>query len=84
MGFKDRTIIAMARSLLKEKDLPNCFWVKAVATTVHILNISPTKVVQDITPYEAWKGVKPSVGYLKVFWFHSIFYDLFSKKTKTR
>ena len=57
----------MARSLLKEKDLPNYLWAEAVAITVHLLNISPTKAVQDITPFEAWKGMKPSVSYLRIF-----------------
>ena len=57
----------MARSLLKEKDLPNYFWAEAVATTVHLLNISPTRAVQDITPFEAWRGMKPTVSYLRIF-----------------
>ena len=57
----------MARSLLKEKDLPIYFWAEAIATSVHLLNISPTKAVQNITPFEAWKGMKPSASYLKVF-----------------
>ena len=64
---KNRTVVEMARSLLKEKDLPNYFWAEAVATSVHLLNISPTKAVQNITPFEAWKGMKPSMSYLKVF-----------------
>ena len=42
---KNRTVVEMARSLLKEKDLPNYFWAEAVATTVHLLNISPTRAV---------------------------------------
>ena len=64
---KNRTVVEMARSLLKEKDLPNYLWVEAVAATVHLLNISPTRAVQDITPFEAWKGMKPTVSYLRIF-----------------
>ena len=30
-------------------------------------NITPTKAVSDITPYEAWHGKKPSVDHLRVF-----------------
>ena len=43
----------MARSMLKEKGLPNIFWVEAVYTAVYILNRCPTKSVQDKTLIEA-------------------------------
>jgi hypothetical protein len=36
-------------------------------TAVHILNRSPTKVLKNATPYEAWHGRAPTVGHLKVF-----------------
>ena len=42
---KNRTIVEMARSLLKGKELPNYFWAEAVATSVYLLNLSPTKAV---------------------------------------
>ncbi|XP_058000540.1 uncharacterized protein LOC110654465 [Hevea brasiliensis] len=52
---KNHTIVEMARSLLKGKGLPNQHWAEAIATVVYLLNISPTKVVLNQTPYEAWK-----------------------------
>ena len=64
---KNCTIVEMARSLLKGKRLPNDFWAEGVATAVHLLNLSPTKAVQNMTPYEAWNGKKPWVSHLKVF-----------------
>nr|KYP39141.1 Retrovirus-related Pol polyprotein from transposon TNT 1-94 [Cajanus cajan] len=57
----------MARSMLKEKGLPNTFWVEAVYIAVYILNRCPTKVVQDKTLIEAWSGIKPSAKHLRVF-----------------
>ena len=33
----------------------------------HILNRYPTLEVKDVTPEEAWSGVKPSVDYFRVF-----------------
>ena len=57
----------MARSMLKEKDLPNNFWAEAVATAVYLLNLSPTKAVQNFTPLEAWSGTKPTVSHLRLF-----------------
>ncbi|KAG6470938.1 hypothetical protein ZIOFF_072026 [Zingiber officinale] len=64
---KNRTIEEMARSMLKGKGLPNKFWAEAVNTTVYILNRSPTKAVQNRTPFEAWYDRKPVVNQLKVF-----------------
>ncbi|KAL0556644.1 hypothetical protein IC582_005158 [Cucumis melo] len=51
---KNRTIMEMARSMLKAKNLPNKFWGDVVACTVYILNRAPTKSVPGMTPYEAW------------------------------
>ena len=57
----------MARSMLKAKYLPNELWAEAVWTTVFLLNRSPTKSVQNQTPYEAWYERKPNVIHLKIF-----------------
>ena len=64
---KNRTVVEMARSMLKQKGMPDSFWAEGVAAAVHILNISPTKAVWDQTPYEAWNGNKPLVSHLRVF-----------------
>ena len=64
---KNRTVVEMARSMLKQTEMPDCFCAEAVAAAVHILNISPTKVVWNQTPYEAWNGNKPSISHLRVF-----------------
>ncbi|KAJ4754257.1 polyprotein [Rhynchospora pubera] len=64
---KNRTIVEMARSMLKTKGLPNLFWAEAVATAVYLLNLSPTKAVMNKTPFEAWFERKPAIGHLKVF-----------------
>lgn len=64
---KNRTVVEMARSMLKARGVPNNFWCEAVATAVYILNVSPTKAVMNMTPFEAWRGKKPSVSHLRVF-----------------
>jgi hypothetical protein len=38
-----------------------------VVTAVYILNCSPTKALNGMTPYEAWHGRKPTVSHLRVF-----------------
>ncbi|BBH07457.1 BURP domain-containing protein [Prunus dulcis] len=58
---KNRTIVEMATSMMNEKGLPKRFWAEAVFTAVYILNRSPTKVVKNKTPFEAWSGFKPSL-----------------------
>nr|GEW34838.1 retrovirus-related Pol polyprotein from transposon TNT 1-94 [Tanacetum cinerariifolium] len=44
---KNRTVIEMARSMLKMKGMPDSFWAEAVAVVVHILNISPSKAASS-------------------------------------
>ncbi|CAL1414133.1 unnamed protein product [Linum trigynum] len=50
---KNRTIVEMARSMLKGKKLPTKFWAEAANTTIYIIKRSPTKAVRNKTPYEA-------------------------------
>jgi hypothetical protein len=57
----------MARALLKQRGMPAVFWGEAVVTAVYILNRSPTKALNGMTPYEAWNGRKLAVSHLRVF-----------------
>jgi hypothetical protein len=38
-----------------------------VTTAVYLLNRSPTRSVEGMTPYEAWHDKKPSVAHLRTF-----------------
>lgn len=64
---KNYTVMEMARSMLKEKGLPNTFWAEVVYTAVYLLNRCPTKAVWDKTPIEALSRKKPSAKHLRVF-----------------
>lgn len=64
---KNRTVMEMARSMLKEMHVPTSLWAEAIATAVYILNRSPSSAVELQTPYEALKGEKPLVQHLRVF-----------------
>lgn len=57
----------MAICLLLERKIPNQFWAEAVNIFVYLLNRLPTKALQDMTPYEAWCGNKPSIHHLRIF-----------------
>ncbi|KAE8706056.1 Detected protein of unknown function [Hibiscus syriacus] len=56
---KNRTILDMARSMLKSKKLPKEFWAEAVSCAVYLSNRSPTRSEWGKTPQEAWSGRKP-------------------------
>ncbi|GKU86687.1 hypothetical protein SLEP1_g1180 [Rubroshorea leprosula] len=79
---KNRTIMDMTKSLLKAKGMPNSLWGEAVSCSICLLNRSPLRSVQNITPTEAWSGFKPSVKHLKVFGF--VAYADVSAKTGTQ
>jgi transposase InsO family protein len=64
---RNRTILDMARCMVKHRNLPKTFWGEAVSTAVHILNRSPTKKLNHKVPEEVWSGKKPSVSHFKVF-----------------
>ena len=64
---KNRTIMGLVRSMLKEKKLPLELWGEAVSTCVYVLNRSSTKWVKGKTPYEKWNERKPNVSHLRIF-----------------
>ncbi|MCO5605620.1 hypothetical protein L7F22_059803 [Adiantum nelumboides] len=64
---KNRSLMEMARCMLKAKSLPHKLWMEAVACAAHVLNRCPTRALKTITPYESWYDKKPSVSYLRVF-----------------
>ena len=64
---KNRTILDMARSMLKSKKLPKEFWAEVVACAIYLSNHSPTIIVWGKTPQEAWSGKKPGISHLRVF-----------------
>jgi hypothetical protein len=53
--------------MLNEKNLPNYFWAKVVATVVYIMNRTPTTTVHGMTPEEKFISKKLDVSHLKVF-----------------
>jgi len=64
---RNRTVVEMARCLLKSKGVPGEFWGEAVTTAVYLLNRAPTSSLRGKTPYEAWYNRKPKVHHLHTF-----------------
>ncbi|MCO5567662.1 hypothetical protein L7F22_021356 [Adiantum nelumboides] len=64
---KNRTIMEMARAMLAHASLPRSYWTEACNTAVYIQNRSPTHALQDMTPFQANYGRKPTVSHFRVF-----------------
>ena len=63
----NRTIVEAARAMLHSSQLPHELWTEAVTAAAYIRNRCTTRAVDGKTPYEAWWGVKPSIGHLRVW-----------------
>lgn len=63
----NRTLQEKMRAMLKTSGLSMKYWPEALQTAVFLKNISPTKALSDMVPYEAWTGVKPDISHLRVF-----------------
>jgi len=63
---RNRTLLDMVRSMLCSSNLPKSLWTEALQTAVYILNRVPTKAVPK-TPFELWKGWKPSLRHMRVW-----------------
>ena len=64
---RNRTLLGMTRSILKHMDLPNYLWGEAVRHATYIINRVATRVLVNVTPYEAYKGRKPRLDHVRVF-----------------
>ncbi|MCO5570400.1 hypothetical protein L7F22_024121 [Adiantum nelumboides] len=64
---KNRTIMELARAMLAHASLPRSYWAEACNTAVYIQNRSPTHALQDMTPFQAYYGRKPTVSHFRVF-----------------
>ena len=52
--------------MLSSSNLPKSLWAEALKMAVYILNRVPTKAVPK-TPFELWKGWKPSLRHMRVW-----------------
>jgi hypothetical protein len=60
-------VLATAHALLKEREMPPRYWGEVVTTAVFHLNCAPTKALDGKTPFEAYHGKKPMVGFFRTF-----------------
>jgi hypothetical protein len=61
------TLMEKARSLLNGVGLGKELWEEAVSASCHLVNRSPSSMLDDKTPHKVWSGKKPSLQHLRVF-----------------
>ncbi len=64
---KNRHILEVAHALMADKSMPHHYWVEAVATTVYIMNRTPTVTVHGMILEEKYSGRKPDLSHFKMF-----------------
>ena len=57
----------MARTMLKEHDLPTYFWCETINTACYVQNRVLMRPFFNKTPYELWNGKTPKISYFRVF-----------------
>ena len=53
--------------MILSKGLSIQFWIEAINCESYIVNGTPTKYLQGITPKEAWSKIKADVSHFHVF-----------------
>ncbi|GAA0153319.1 transmembrane signal receptor [Lithospermum erythrorhizon] len=64
---KHRHVLNVARALRFQSNLPKTFWGECVLTAVHLINRTPTPILQGKSPYEILYGQPPSMLALRIF-----------------
>ena len=53
--------------MIHDQSLRMFLWVDACNTAVYLQNRSPHSILEKKTPEEAFTGVKPEIGHLRIF-----------------
>ncbi|XP_057418504.1 uncharacterized protein LOC130712700 [Lotus japonicus] len=64
---KNKSLQEMARTMLSETSLPKYFWAEAIETACYIQNRISMRPMMKKTPYELWRGRRPTVAYFHPF-----------------
>jgi hypothetical protein len=64
---KNKTIIEATKAMIHDQNLPMILWAEESMTTVYVQNRSPHQILKNMTPEEAFTGVKLEVGHFRIF-----------------
>ncbi|GJZ93678.1 putative ribonuclease H-like domain-containing protein [Tanacetum coccineum] len=67
---RNRTLIEAARTMLADSKLPTTFWTEAVSTACYVQNRVLIVKPHNKTPYELFRGFKPTLSFIKPFGCH--------------
>jgi hypothetical protein len=70
---KNRTIIEATKAMMHDQSLLMILWAEACTTTVYVQNMSPHQILKNITPEEAFTGVKPEIEHFRIFGCPAVF-----------
>ena len=62
----NRTIMGRVRAIIEDAKFPKELWDEIAMTVVYLKNLSPTAALDNLTPHEAWYGVKPNLQHLRI------------------
>jgi hypothetical protein len=63
-------------------NLLKSYWAEALNTINNLQNRSPTKALDDKTPFESWSRIKPTLTHIKIFDYKT--YTLIPKENKQK
>ena len=64
---KHQHLLNVARSLLFQSQLPLSYWTNCILIATHLINRTPSLILQNQTPYQILYQKPPHYNYLKVF-----------------
>jgi hypothetical protein len=70
--------------MIHDQNLPMILWAEASMTIVYVQNRSPHQILKNMTPKEAFTGVKPEVGHFRIFGCPVYFHVPKENRTKAR
>lgn len=79
---KNRSIVDVVKSMIRDQNLHMYLWAEASRTVVYVQNKSPHKILWNKTPKEVFAGKKPEVRHLRIF--GCPMYIHFPKKKRTK
>ncbi|GKF20414.1 putative ribonuclease H-like domain-containing protein, partial [Tanacetum coccineum] len=69
---RNKTLIEDARTMLADSKLPIIFWAEAVSTSCYVQNRVLVVKPHNKTPYELFRGFKPTLSFMRPFGCHVI------------